>query len=71
VQVRAVKILTWTNTGKGGTRTHAMVGAETTWCGRFVPHSAIKHEYVVDTILPFDCQSCERAWLARPRKGTK
>jgi hypothetical protein len=65
-----MKITTWTCTSHGS-RTHALVGPSTTWCGRFVPQGAKTMEYVVAVPLPFDCQSCEKAWLSRPRKGTR
>jgi len=66
-----MRITTWTPSGHNVTRTHALVGESTTWCGRLVPHGARLVTYTVDVPLPFDCATCEKAWLARPRKGKR
>ena len=66
-----MRIVTWTNNGGRGVRTHALVGEATTWYGRLVPHGARLVTYTVDVPLPFDCQHCVQAWLARPRKTNR
>jgi hypothetical protein len=75
---RPMRVLTWTNYSTRGARTHAVVGEATTWCGRFVPADAVTLAYEIQESralgpmgLPFDCQSCEKAWLSRPRKGKR
>jgi hypothetical protein len=60
-----MKITVWVNHDG---RSHALVGECTTWCGKFVPRGARTLEHVVTVPLPFDCQTCEKAWLSRPRK---